>query len=259
MQSLYPLIDAAAGWGLVLVCVALLALRYLQVRYWRTALVMRAAPGPLTCLTVGGAALAAFAVLARAVASEPVPAWLSALDAWGLTRNPGGPDAALAAVAAFTHLGDSLTVTGVAGIVGAVLLWRRQWAGLCWWALASLGNGLLVRWCKQVFGRYRPDAPYLEVHGFSFPSGHAMSSMVVYGLLVIVLWGWARDPALPAHSRAGRALRAAAFGVAGLTLAIGLSRVWLQVHYASDVLAGWMLGIAWLAVLCLLARPARGG
>ncbi|MFT4192141.1 MAG: phosphatase PAP2 family protein [Comamonas sp.] len=252
-MRLYPAIDRSAGWGLLAVCLLALALRWAQQRHDpRRAPVLAAAPGAGVSAAVAVVALGLFAALARQVVQPDPPAWLARLDGWMAAHPARLPEPLLARVADFTQLGDVTTLTGVAVLAGLALTWRRRWLALAWWTLAVAGNGLLVRWTKQVFGRERPDAPYLEVHGYSFPSGHAMSSLVVYGLLCLMLWGWS-----PGAGDSRRAARALALVLAVLIAAVGCSRIALQVHYASDVLAGWLLGLGWLALVGLLARPVR--
>lgn len=103
----------------------------------------------------------------------------------------------------------------------------------------SITGGLLVRLVKFWVSRPRPSliAPVATASGESFPSGHAMGSTIVYGALLVVL-----ASRLPPRWR-GAVVAAAAVLVA----AIGFSRLALGVHYISDVLAGFALGLAWLA------------
>jgi undecaprenyl-diphosphatase len=110
-------------------------------------------------------------------------------------------------------------------------------------SLASIGNSLL----KIGFARARPELldPIVVERGFSFPSGHAALSMVAYGVLGVMIWRSAVAP---------RARRAALAMLAIVILAVGLSRVWLGVHYPTDVLAGWTLGAL---VVLLFARFSR--
>ena len=104
-------------------------------------------------------------------------------------------------------------------------------------AISSLIIMLLL---KEFFGRDRPLIPLLETaRGFSFPSGHAFMSTTFYGLLAYLAW----------QHIPNRVLRLA-LGTALwlLILIIGLSRIYLRVHYTSDVLAGLSLGIVWLMI-----------
>lgn len=93
---------------------------------------------------------------------------------------------------------------------------------------------------KYIFHRQRPDILHLvSASGFSFPSGHSMTSMSFYGLLIYISWKFDN--------------RLIKYGVSillsFLILCIGISRIYLGVHYASDVLAGFAAGIVWLAVI----------
>jgi undecaprenyl-diphosphatase len=109
--------------------------------------------------------------------------------------------------------------------------------------VAVVGGTLLSNAMKLIFARPRPDlvAHSVDVHTPSFPSGHAMLSAVIYLTLGALIAGVARDPRR----------RLYVLGVAVLlTLAIGVSRVYLGVHYPTDVLAGWAAGAVW-AMLCL--------
>lgn len=148
-----------------------------------------------------------------------------------------------------THLGDVWTLVGIAVAVTLVLLFmRRPWLALSW-VVATGGNGLLNRALKAVYERTRPlhDHGYASAGGWSFPSGHASGSLVVYGMLAYVLLR-----CLPQARPLPLAL-----SVIALALLIGYSRIVLQVHYFSDVLAGYASGGAWLAVCIAGAEIAR--
>lgn len=146
-----------------------------------------------------------------------------------------------------TEFGSWWGVTLVALLVIAIATlvesWRDGLAGALTIALASVGNSLL----KISFQRARPDAldAIVVEHGYSFPSGHSALGMVAYGVLAIILW----RSTLP---RAARIALVAALGV--LVFAVGLSRIWLGVHYPTDVLAGWTAGLSVLMVYAWLTR-----
>ena len=118
------------------------------------------------------------------------------------------------------------------------------------------GLGALVETALKVtIARPRPDLQALvTARGYSFPSGHAMNSMIV---LVATAWLLASSPMQPGHGtpqarrRAGIAVGAAA----GLAVAIGVSRVVLGVHHPGDVVAGWALAAVWLAITLAEGRP----
>lgn len=144
-----------------------------------------------------------------------------------------------AAVNAFTDAGGVPVALGVGIAVLAALLARRERVRAAAWATA-LGLGQAVVFGAKVFyQRPRPTDAIVPVHGFSFPSAHAFTAVVLYGLLAWLAWPYLR-------TTCGRALTAAA--ALSMGLAIGASRVYLGVHYPTDVLAGWALGAAWLLV-----------
>ena len=113
--------------------------------------------------------------------------------------------------------------------------------------VASLGGGLLSEGLKWQFARARPEVvPHLiTVQSLSFPSGHSMAAAVIYLTL----------GALLARFTARRRIRVYVLGVSfGLTFLIGATRVYLGVHYPTDVLAGWAAGLAWALICWLVAR-----
>lgn len=106
---------------------------------------------------------------------------------------------------------------------------------------------LLNQALKFAIQRPRPDGFQLAVEqGFSFPSGHSMVAMAFFGLLVWMVWRYEPD-------RATRIGCAAAFGA--VIVLVGVSRIYLGVHYASDVLAGFCVSLAWLAIYTRVAAP----
>jgi undecaprenyl-diphosphatase len=124
--------------------------------------------------------------------------------------------------------------------IAVVFLWRRNRVRLAVYLSAtSLIGGLIDSAVKILVDRPRPslEHPILTAHGKSFPSGHAMSSTVVYGAILLTFL-----PAIPRKRRA-----ALIVGYLFLIAAIGFSRLALGVHYLTDVLGGYTLGAAWLA------------
>jgi len=102
----------------------------------------------------------------------------------------------------------------------------------------SLSGLLLMLSLKYIFHRNRPLTPLLEkARGYSFPSGHALMSFTFYGLLIYLVWRYVKNIWLKWLLIITLAL---------LIFAIGLSRVYLRVHYASDVIAGYCVGCMWL-------------
>jgi membrane-associated phospholipid phosphatase len=149
-------------------------------------------------------------------------------------RSPGA-DALLAFLGPLTELGSTGAVTVVALLafaVGAAIgPWRHGLIGAVTIGLAALA----VEVVKATVARDRPSIlePIIVEHGFSFPSGHATLSMVAYGVLGVLV----------SRSRlAPMARNVIAFALGVLVVLIGTSRVWLGVHFPTDVIAGWIAG-----------------
>ncbi|MCX2741297.1 phosphatase PAP2 family protein [Pontibacter anaerobius] len=142
---------------------------------------------------------------------------------------------------AITWFGDQQAVFVVGGFATLVFLVRRRWLSLVAFWLALGGVGLTVRFGKKFISRDRPlgDVAYYAVEHFSFPSGHATTSMVLFGMLAYFLY---RHLDVPWHRKL---LAAIAFI---LIVLVSFSRIYLGVHYLSDVLAGLLLGLLWLLV-----------
>ncbi|MCF8506035.1 MAG: phosphatase PAP2 family protein [Caulobacter sp.] len=169
---------------------------------------------------------------------------------------PLGPAWLTTAAMDVTAMG-SVTVLGlavlfVAGLFAALRRWREAVLLLA----ASLGGVALSQGLKALFGRDRPDAALhlVEAINASFPSGHAMLSAVVWLTLGALVARFASDRRVKLFALAGAAV---------IALLVGLSRVYLGVHWPSDVLAGWSLGGAWALAWWLAAqgldlwRPVR--
>ena len=199
----------------------------------------------LVVLFVVAAALFAAAELADEITGDAREVDTAVLLAF---RNPAdladpiGPPWLEAAFRDITSLGGTVVLTFITIIVSGYLLMdgKRATALL---VIAAIGGGYLVsNLLKLGFGRPRPElvAHLVDVRSLSFPSGHAMLSATTYLTLGALL---AR-----VHSR--RRIKAYLLAVAvGTTLLVGVSRVYLGVHWPTDVLAGWCAGAAW-AMLC---------
>ena len=130
--------------------------------------------------------------------------------------------------------------------------WRRRERVLAIGVVAiCVGEALLDAVLKMVIRRNRPEfgASFLHGQSFSFPSGHAFGSIVAYGLLAYLLIAF--------YHPARRARRVIHAGVSALVVAIGVSRIYLGVHYPSDVIGGFAAGIAWLSICLTGIRLAR--
>lgn len=144
----------------------------------------------------------------------------------------------------FSNLATTITLLVMLLAVAAFAPGRRP--GLC----CALNLGLVVvlnQALKFVIQRPRPDGFRLaEVGGYSFPSGHSMAAMAFFGLLVWIVWHYERDRRM----RWGLVV-----ALSFVIVMVGLSRVYLGVHYASDVVAGFCVSLIWLAVYTRLAVP----
>lgn len=196
--------------------------------------------GLVAALTLAGGSLAVFGALLGSYRGGGVVVEVDHVVLGALEQHTG--PGIRAVFSAITRLGDVATITVLGFAVGGALLWCRRWLLCTAWAVTLAGGGTVNTVLKELVGRQRPEAAEaaLGTTAWSFPSGHAMGATFAYGMLAYVLLrtGWVRQPA-PVLGM-----------TAALIVLVGSSRVVLQVHYLSDVLAGFAAGVAWLAV-CL--------
>ncbi|MSO95018.1 MAG: phosphatase PAP2 family protein [Thermoleophilia bacterium] len=151
----------------------------------------------------------------------------------------------------FTWLGGPVGTTAVTGIAVGILMRAARGRDAAFVALSVIGVTVLVAILKAIYERARPElgSPIPLPHSYSFPSGHAATAVVLYGALGILL-------AERSRSRA----RSVAWLVAAAAtaFAIGASRVLLNVHFVSDVVAGFAVGLAWLCC-CAIVRDLLAG
>ena len=158
-------------------------------------------------------------------------------------------DPALRLFAVLTHLGDPKTLA-LLGAVVAIALWWRGWRLLAiGWVASLAGNAVLNPLLKKIFDRARPpyDQGFLEVSGSSFPSGHSSGAMVAYGMLLYIAL-----QVLPQRWHV-----AASIVATTTIIVVACSRVFLRVHFASDVAAGLLSGLAWTGVCVCALEFAR--
>lgn len=197
-----------------------------------------------TALVLAGAGAAGISSLASS--GQAGGFWGALDDALAAGLHAQAPVAVLHFFAGLTHLGDGGALA-VAAVAVACVLWatghRLLAAG---WLVAMGGNGASTRMLKHLFERVRPEHMHGIAHadGFSFPSGHSSASMVAYTLLAYIA-----TRLLPRPWHLPLALLAGA-----VVFTTGWSRVVLQVHYASDVLAGWLLGGMWALCAVLVSE-----
>jgi membrane-associated phospholipid phosphatase len=147
-------------------------------------------------------------------------------------------EAVVAVLKFLSFLGKPVWFWIVVGAVGIYLFKVGRMRLLAFLLIATIGGGVVDTIVKVAVNRSRPevDDPLVEAFGKSFPSGHAMTSIITYGALVLIFM-----PVIP------KRWRWTTIGLAiTLVAAIGFSRLALGVHYLSDILAGYALGLAWL-------------
>jgi undecaprenyl-diphosphatase len=161
-------------------------------------------------------------------------------DALAASLHDAASPQGVAAFRALTFFGGTPGLYIVSTIVTVILLWKRQRLLTLGWLFAMIGVAVLNAALKVVFARPRPwfESPHEIARGFSFPSGHAMATIVAAGML-------AYFGVIAARGASGRAIILAC--AVAWTVAMGFSRMYLGVHYLSDVLGGFAAGTVWLS------------
>jgi undecaprenyl-diphosphatase len=146
----------------------------------------------------------------------------------------------------FTFLGSTKWIT-CAVLVGIIVLFISKKWSLGLFLLLSSGLGSLFNvLLKDLFKRQRPDIhPLITEHGYSFPSGHSMGSFIFYGALAYIIIHYT-------HRRGWKVIGATIMAI--LIFLIGISRIYLGVHYPSDVVGGFTAGGAWLFICIIVYR-----
>jgi undecaprenyl-diphosphatase len=202
----------------------------------------RAGVPALAAWIAAALAFVVFAVLAWSVQRKEPSAfdthWLAAFRSAGNPAEPLGPIWLEGTLRDFTALG-SYGVLVTFGIVALafLLLTRQHRQGLVF-AVAVSSGMLMNHLMKLALSRPRPEVVdhLTMVHTHSFPSGHAMLSMLFYLMLAMAL----------VRGQASTTVQSLAYGFAALlAVIVGISRVYLGVHWPTDVIAGWALGLGW--------------
>ncbi|HEY0305326.1 MAG TPA: phosphatase PAP2 family protein [Longimicrobiales bacterium] len=207
---------------------------------------------PLAAFVTVGMVVAAvgvgiFAGIAEGVEEGVTQSFDESVLHWFATHRTPFLDEAMLEI---TTLGAGLVLVMIV-LIASVFLWQTQhkWSTYLL-LLATLGGKLLNTSLKLFYDRPRPSVveSLTDVHSTSFPSGHAMSSMVVYGSVAYLV----------GRLEPGKQLKWTTWIIAGIViLAIGLSRMYLGVHYPSDVVAGFIAGLAWVGFLVASMRALQ--
>jgi len=141
---------------------------------------------------------------------------------------------------AITTLGSTFVVGPLFVIAEVALLRVKRRREALFLAIALIGSVIMNGLLKLVFQRPRPDLPWAKTPlDYSFPSGHTMNSLVFYLALALIAWIiWGPRVGIPAT-----------IGALILAVLIGISRIYLGAHYFSDVVAGFIAGLAWLLIV----------
>ncbi|MBY0452297.1 MAG: phosphatase PAP2 family protein [Bdellovibrionaceae bacterium] len=140
-----------------------------------------------------------------------------------------------------TDLGSFYFLTALITLFAGFLLYKKRWVLAAQIVSGGLGTALITYLLKSYFARSRPDVLQMltTVQGYSYPSGHSVSAAGIYLTMAIIL-------SEVLHRKTSR--MAVFIAAAVLATAIAISRVYLGVHYFSDITAGLMVGIAWASL-----------
>lgn len=192
----------------------------------------------LTGAAVLGAATFLFAILLESVLEGgELTSWDQPMLDWLVAHRGGGLDVVMRLV---TDLGGTpvLPIIGLL-VAGVVARLAGSWRPLALMAVTMIGSVLLATAVKDLVGRARPPVAtaLAPASGFAFPSGHTTNTTAVIGACAVLLWAYRR-------TRVWTTLTAVT-----LIVLVGFSRLYLGVHWLTDVLAGYALGLGWLAVV----------
>ena len=196
--------------------------------------------------TVMGCALICFGIIASQVVQHPIIPFDENIRYWVYEqRNP-----LLSAIfIPITYTGNWQTITILAALLLAMPKTRKD-IGLPF-AVISLSSTVIYKIVKGIFERPRPelDVRLIPQGGFSFPSGHSMNCIVCFGILIYLIRRYCKNR---------RIANALTVLLILLIIGIGTSRVYVGVHFPTDVLGGWSLGLAFLMGSILILEKIRG-
>lgn len=199
----------------------------------------------VTALLVAAAGVLAFARISEDyVTNDPLARWDVSLARWFAEHRSA---LGVEVFNVVTHLGSTVVCVVVAAVAAVLLIRRRRLLEAALLPVALVGAEVLDLVLKRAFHRERPHLGAVHLDTYSYPSGHATAATAVYGAAAFLLWR--------ATTRR-RAHAAIAVGLVAAVAIVAFSRLYLGVHYLSDVLAGISAGatLAALAIALLLAR-----
>jgi len=142
-----------------------------------------------------------------------------------------------------TFLGTRTFTWGLGGLVIIILLLKKEW----WTSISLLVSirvgEVILSFLKNFFHRARPIPQIVPAHGYSFPSGHSFGAMLVYGFMIYLTWKFIRNNWL-----SGLIFMLCTW----LILLVGFSRIYLNVHWLTDVLGGYSAAFSWLMINMLV-------
>jgi len=207
---------------------------------------VRAVLGVVVVIAAVGLAAAAMEMLM--LRGWPVLSRLDSSAAAALDHVLENRPVALTVFSALTALGGNVVMWWLATVTAAGMVLRRQPRLAAFLAVTGVGALVVALLLRLLVGWLPPDRPHAVTSAHSaFPSGHAINAIVFYGALLLVFL-----PAIPRHLRT-----LSIAGVSVLVAAIGFARAAIGVQYASDIVGGWIVGLAWLAVMTYVFRRWR--
>jgi undecaprenyl-diphosphatase len=163
------------------------------------------------------------------------------------TSIPAGPEWLLSFMLDVSALGSATIVLLVTILTSGLLILKNKYSSLRVILFAFIGGGIIELLMKEIFSRQRPQIVlhFVNVNSLSYPSGHSAMSAIIYISLIFIIFTLDIKTSIKIYF-----LYSAVF----LILIIGISRIYLGVHYPSDVLGGWALGLIWSSISVILAR-----
>ena len=190
-----------------------------------------------------------FLALAREIVSQQKLASIDVNVLSALRKNSTAAGDQIAVVVSLVGSPISMSILAVAG--AAWLIRGKRWATLATWVIAFAGATALAEGFKRAIARPRPTGAEAFLHGasFSFPSAHTVGATVGFGMLAYLIYVGGK----PSRAKGSMLAFAAAF----MAIAVGISRLYLGVHYATDVAGGLAIGGSWLMACIIAGEWAR--